>query len=898
MRSKSFSPFFTVVLALVNLSLWISPLAAQLPPVSFDEGALGLAFALRKLPVTGTFLQVTAHPDDEDNGLLMMLSRGRGARTGLLTLTRGGGGQNEIGPELFEALGILRTEELMSMHRYDATRQFFGRAFDFGYSFNVEETLEKWGKEEILKDVVRVIRTFRPDVITTLSRSGTGGGQHHQASALIAEEAFRAAADPTRFPEQIAEGLQPWQAKKIYERYRQRGSQAGRQEDQLKVLQMETVIYDPLLGKTYFQVGAQERAYHRCQGMSQMLALPGERSSQWRRFDEAMEIETQEEDLFDGIDTTLFAIEAYAQEEGSSVSFLHHDLLEIQGHIDAAVTAYHPATPEQTAPPLARGLSGVRDLRNKIATASLEASANFQILFLLDRKEEDFMEALHFAHQLSLETLVDDGMVIPGQEFELVATLANGGPSLLDINVIHIDAPPGWLIRSAEKTPSHIPPKAVVNHSFRVTVPAGAALSQPYWQRNPDADRYESIRSQDPTQPWSPPSVNVRVIYETNGTPSTLESAARHRYEGPWVGGEQRHELMVVPAISLRVDPEINIVPLAQAAQGHEVRVIALHNGREPTSGSVGLEVPPGWEVIPREAPLSFTRENQSITTRFRIIAPQDLSAGDFEIRAVGNFQGQTYQQGYQVIDYHHIQRRLLYHPSTIQVKAVDVQVTPDLKIAYILGVADKVPAALQQLGVDFTFLGEDDLAFGDLDQYDVILTGIRAYLNREDLKAYNYRLLDWVKDGGTMIVQYNKFEFNETAQGPDGRRQMLDSPYAPYPAQVGNGRVTDENAPARILEPAHPVFFTPNEISGRDWEDWVQERGLYFMGEKDPRYRDLISTQDPFEYNQGVKLGSLVEADYGQGRWIYVGLGLWRQLPAGVPGAYRLLANLLSLGK
>ena len=212
MKSRSLSLFFTVVLALAHLSLWMAPLSAQLPALPYDEGALGLAFSLRKLPVTGSFLQVTAHPDDEDNGLLVMLSRGRGARTGLLTLTRGGGGQNEIGPELFEALGILRTEELMSMHRYDATRQFFGRAYDFGYSFDVGETLEKWGKEEILKDVVRVIRAFRPDVITTLPRTGTGGGQHHQAAALIALEAFRAAADPARFPEQIAEGLRPWQA--------------------------------------------------------------------------------------------------------------------------------------------------------------------------------------------------------------------------------------------------------------------------------------------------------------------------------------------------------------------------------------------------------------------------------------------------------------------------------------------------------------------------------------------------------------------------------------------------------------------------------------------------------------------------------------------------------------
>jgi hypothetical protein len=538
----------------------------------------------------------------------------------------------------------------------------------------------------------------------------------------------------------------------------------------------------------------------------------------------------------------------------------------------------------------------VRDLARTIAASGLDESSKFQILFLLDHKEEDFIEALRLARQLSLEALVNDGMVVPGQEFELVTTIANGGPNSIDVQAIHIDAPPDWVIESTQETSRRIPPAGVVSHSFKVRVPQGAELTQPYWRRNPNLDRYEVLRQEDATQPWSPPAVGVRVVYESDGTESTLQSVARYRYTGPWVGGEQRHELMVVPAVSLRAHPGINIIPLEQANQGREVRVVALNNNPEPHSGRIQLEVPPGWEVAPQEVPVSFTHEGQSITTKFRVTAPSQISTGDFEIRAIGSFQGQTYRQGYQVIDYHHIQRRLLYHPSTIQVKTLDVKVRSDLNIAYIMGVADRVPEALQQLGVNFTFLSEDDLAFGDLQQYDVIVTGVRAYLNREDLKAYNSRLLDWVEEGGTMIVQYNKYEFNEIVEGPDGRRQMRDSPYAPYPAQVGNGRVTDENAP--IEEVAHPVFNTPNRITARDWDNWVQERGLYFMGEKDSNYNDLILTRDTFEYNQGVKLGSLVETEYGQGRWLYVGLGLWRQLPAGVPGAYRILANLLSLGK
>ena len=489
MRSKSLSPFFTVVLALITSSLWMAPLPAQLAPVPYDEGALGLAFALRKLPVTGTFLQVTAHPDDEDNGLLMMLSRGRGARTGLLTLTRGGGGQNEIGSELFEALGILRTEELMSMHRYDATRQFFGRAYDFGYSFDVVETLEKWGKEEILKDVVRVIRTFRPEVITTLPRTGTGGGQHHQAAGLIAVEAFRAAADPARFPEQIAEGLRPWQAKKIYERYRWGGSGTSTEDDPNQILKIQTGLFDPLLGRTYFQVGMEERAYHQCQGMGQLIPLPGERASEWEKADAVIDTHSPETDLFDGIDTTLFAIETHAEGQEGEVSFIHDDLEAIQGHIDASIAAYQPGFPHRTAPHLARGLTAVRGLARKVSVSGLDDSSKFQILFLLNHKEEDFIEVLRLAHQLTLEVLVDDGMVIPGQQFELVATLANGGPDPIDVQAIHIDAPPGWVIESTQETSQQIPPAGVVSHSFKVRVPQGAELTQPYWRRNPNLER-------------------------------------------------------------------------------------------------------------------------------------------------------------------------------------------------------------------------------------------------------------------------------------------------------------------------------------------------------------------------------------------------------------------------
>ena len=890
---RSIALLLVPLLMVASLPFWMTRASAQLPPLAYDQGSLGLAFALRKLPVTGNFLEVTAHPDDEDNSLLVMLSRGRGFRTGLLTLTRGGGGQNEIGPELFEALGILRTEELMSMHRYDQTQQFFARAYDFGYSFSVDETLEKWDREEILKDVVRVIRTFRPEIITTLRRTSTGGGQHHQASGRIAAEAFRVAADADRFPEQIADGLHPWQAKKIYER-----SRRGDRSQEPPTVTMQTGLFDPLLGKTYFEVGMEGRAFHRCQGMQQLIPLPRENSSSWTLVDTTIEVQGSEGDLYDGIDTSLLAIGAYASDPGNTVPFLHADLRAIERHIEAAVSAYHPDTPGLTAPFLSRGLKEVRDLQDKIRASRLNEEEKFQILFMLDHKEEDFEQALRLARELSIEALVDDGTVVPGQQFELVVTLVNGGPASVPISDIHVRTPAGWSTQEVEAAPTRIPARQALSYRVQVTVSQDAELTRPYWTRDPSTDRYRDLKPEDGGLPWSPPAVTVELAYQSNGVESSIHAPAQYRYSGPWVGGEQRHELMVVPRVSLRVSPEIKVVPVRQARKGHEVRVKALHSGHGPASGVLSLAAPPGWKVTPREVRLEFTDEDQAITSKFMITADETLAEGEFQVQASARFEGRLYQQGFQTIDYHHIQRRVLYHPSRLTIKTVDVEVNPNLEIGYIMGVGDRVPEALDQLGLDYRFLTEDDLAFSDLESFDVIVTGVRAYLNREDLKTYNYRLLDWVEKGGTLIVQYNKFEFNERVEGPDGRPQMADSPYAPYPAQVGRGRVTDENAPIAILEPGHPVFFTPNEVSGRDWQGWVQERGLYFLGEKDAQYRDLVSTEDPFEYNRGVKLGSLVEARLGEGRWIYVGLGLWRELPAGIPGAYRILANLLSLGR
>jgi hypothetical protein len=311
--------------------------------------------------------------------------------------------------------------------------------------------------------------------------------------------------------------------------------------------------------------------------------------------------------------------------------------------------------------------------------------------------------------------------------------------------------------------------------------------------------------------------------------------------------------------------------------------VTVINDARGAAEGTVRLDVPPGWTATPSQDLVKFAREGDARTVRFQVRPAAGTAAGEYHVKAVISSGGATFSRGYQVIEYPHIRRQHIFHDADVVLKVINVTVAPHLRVGYIMGVGDEVPTALEQLGVDVEQLDADDLAWGDLSRFSTIVTGVRAYERRGDLRANNSRLLDYVQNGGTLIVQYNKFEFNQAQ-------------YGPYPAKVSSDRVTDEFAPVRQLDRDSPLFYTPNRIDDSTWKNWVQERGLYFLGERDPRYKDLVALDEPFPYNKGEKRGALVEAQYGKGRWIYVGLGLWRELPAGVDGAYQLLANLVSL--
>jgi hypothetical protein len=395
--------------------------------------------------------------------------------------------------------------------------------------------------------------------------------------------------------------------------------------------------------------------------------------------------------------------------------------------------------------------------------------------------------------------------------------------------------------------------------------------------------------------PFRPTPFRATFALSIAGAELRVDRNVEFRYSDLFAG-EKRMELQVVPPFAVRMTPAIAVIPAAArtpagagpggGSPARAIQVTVSNNQKGPATAAASLRLPSGWRVTPASIPITFAREDEQVTATFTVTPETGVRPAEYAVEGtVSAPGGMTSSSGYEVVEYPHIQRRHVVQPARTRVKVIDVRIAPGLRVGYIMGVGDEMPAAIEQLGAAVEAIEPGELGSGDLSQYHVIVTGVRAYERRPDLRANNHRLLSFVENGGTVLVNYNKQEFNQAQ-------------YGPYPVRVGTDRVTDENAPVEILAPGHPVFTTPNRIGPETWAGWVQERGTYFLGERDPRYVDLIRTTDPFPLNAAPKTGALVEARYGKGRWIYVGLGLWRQLPAGTDGAYRLLANLLSLGQ
>jgi LmbE family N-acetylglucosaminyl deacetylase len=866
------------------------PVSADTRPAPEDRGASGLALALRRLQTIASVLHTAAHPDDESTELLAYLARGQGARVAYLSLNRGEGGQNGIGPELWESLGILRTEELLAARKLDGAEQYFTRAFDFGFTRSVEETLKKWNREEILGDMVRVIRLMRPLVVVNgFSGTARDGHGQHQVAGMLTPEAIKAAADPSRFPEQIKEGLQPWQVLKVYGRVFGQSQGPGATFD--------VGQYDPVLGRSYAELAAEGRSKHRSQDFG-MIQARGTQIRSFPRLQSLVNVPERETSLFTGIDTSLTGIAQFAGREAES---LLPSLTSIKSAAARAINEYRSEHSAAISPQLAAGLREVRSLRSKLS--GLDAVSRATVDGLLARKEQEFTDALVKSQGMIVDALSNVEIVAPGESLEVTTNLylvhlplgprpATGSGALQVGPQIKLIAPESWRVEalSPESEPqSSAPPpffrgreRASATSRFRVTVAADEPPTQPYWLRKERTrEQFDWDAEMPRNLPFAPPRLAAQVEVWLDGERVTVTQPVEYRFADKTFG-EIRRELKIAPPLTVTVHPRLLVIAKESRDRTREVSVEVTHNARRATSGTVKLTAPPGWRVEADPRPLAFTRQGERAARLFRVTPPPGAS-GAFSLKAVAESNGREYTSGYTAVAYPHVETHFVYTTAATKAELFDVKVAPRLNVGYVMGSGDDVPEALAQLGVNVKLLSEADLNSGNLQAFDTLILGIRAYEVRDDLIANNKRLLDYVASGGTLVVQYSKQEFER-------------GNFAPYPVRMNDRmRVTDEAAPVTILVPDHPLFNFPNKITEADWEGWVQERGLYFLNEWDARYTPLLSSPD--ESGNQLKGGELI-AQVGKGHYIFTAYAWFRQLPAGVPGAYRLFANMISLPK
>ncbi len=823
-----------------------SPRSQTVPQTS---GAVAAWQALLKLRTTASVMHITAHPDDEHGGVLAKLSRGDGARVALLTLNRGESGDNAIGPQLFDALGLIRTEELLQANRYyGVDEQYFTSVVDYGYSKTLEESLGKWGRDTVLRDVVRIIRMSRPTVILSRFQGNERDGHgNHSTAGLMAVEAFRAAGDATRFPEQIADGLRPWQAAKVYI--------GGVRENEDWTVRINSGEFDPVLGDSYDNVARYGLSFQRSQNSGRFTPAAGANYSYYRQ---PGATGSREATLFDGIDTT---IEAAVGAPGRP----------IDRAVATAMAAFTLTDPSAAAPALADGL---RLVRAALAGAS-PAAADLLLI-----KEAQFQRAINAALAAELRAVTNPPQMaapVAGQAFNVDVRFDVRGRMPVSSPVTSLTGDTGWRVDAASAG------------SFRVTLAGDVAIStKPYFSRQGlQASRYTIS---DPAQfgrPVTPAPLTAVARYQLNGVPVEIRETVKRR-EAKLPYGEVVREVRSVPRIAVSLTPSHAIVPASAPGGRVSVEVSLLHNADAPTEGAVTLRMPAGWHSDPASVPFSFARAGERTRYRFAVTLPAggagETAGQSGVVEAVAIAAGREYREGYELIDHRDLEVRYLYRPATAEVRSVNVATVPGLKVGYVMGIGDQVPMGLQQLGAEVTLLGEPELASADLSGYDAIMTGTRAYAVREDLKTYNGRLLDYVRAGGNMIVLYNT-------------QELVPSAFAPFQGELPRSaeEVSEEDSPVTILAPNHQSFTWPNRITAADFDGWVEQRGSKFFTKWDAAYAPMIST---FDKGQAPQSGGWLTAKVGQGHWTYFAYALHRQLPYGVAGAYRITANLLALSK
>jgi LmbE family N-acetylglucosaminyl deacetylase len=837
----SYLPKFRVPLTCL---LFFARLCAETP----FSGTPAIEQSLHKLNVLGSVMFIAAHPDDENTAILAYFARGRHMRTAYLSLTRGEGGQNLIGPEQGDLLGLIRTHELLAARQIDGAEQFFTRAIDFGYSKTPEETLAKWGRARILSDVVWVIRRFRPDVII-LRFSGTprdGHGQH-QASAILGKEAFTAAADASRFPEQLR-FVQPWRARRLlfnaFSFTREMEKEAAVLPGRIEV---DTGAFNPILGVSYNQIAGMSRSMHRSQGMG-----APQRPGPSRNYLLPVAGDPPSKDAFDGIDMTWSRVPG-----GSAIGRI----------LALAAQDFEPAHPERSIPNLLK-------VRPLIAAAPDPWAIE---------KLHDLDETIALCAGLWLDANADRYAAVPGSNLEVSYTALNRSPSPMTLESLTLQG-----MGNRARTDAHhaaLASNQPVNAVLKTAVPANQPYSQPFWLRLPKTgDTYTISDQQLIGLPDDPPLLHLDFGLESGGVAFDLVRPVRYRYIDR-VEGEQARALVVVPPVAVDLARGVWLFPNS-APRPIDIEVRA---NIPKAGGEVHLALDPGWSADPRSRSFTVQQLGEEQPLRFEIkpgswegasSSPPSAPPADppAQLRAVARLGDQELSTGMLVISHAPLPPLTVFPPAVARLVRADVQVAVH-KIGYVMGAGDEMPDAIRQLGCEVTLLEASDLEQGDLSAYETIVTGVRAYNTRADLRSNLPRLLDYVQRGGTLIDQYNVTDANLLAMGP-------------YPFKVGHDRVSVEEAPVAFLNPHSPLIQSPNPITEKDFEGWIQERGLYFASEWDPRYQTVIESHDPGEKPQA---GGMLYARYGQGVYLFSGYSWFRQLPAGVPGAYRLFANMLS---
>lgn len=791
-------------------------------------GAVQTQLALERLTVLGSVLTISAHPDDENATVIAYLTRGRKARAAYLSLTRGDGGQNLVGSEQGELLGLVRTQELLAARRIDGGEQYFTRAVDFGFSKTAEETFEKWGHDAILADVVWTIRRFRPDVLVIGNSNGHG---HHQAAGILTREAYAAAADKTRFPEQLR-WVEPWQAGRLVSG----GFGGGRSGAGASGgIQMDTGEFDPLLGSSYTEIAGMSRSMHRTQGMgaperrgpssSSMSIVAGRPSSG---------------DIFDGIDITWNRLPG-----GAAVG-------QILGE---AARNFVPEQPEKTIPLLLKARPLIAALKDPWAALKLK----------------DLDETIALCAGLYLDASTDRYAVVPGETLQVNFEATSRTRFPLALKSLKLEG--------MDRAPSQDFPSVALAYnqpdrrSLKITVPQDQPYSQPYWLRKPGNGFTYVIEDQQLVGlAETPPVLRAHIRIQAGSEEIDYVRPVVRRYVSR-TEGETTRPLVVVPPVAVGISEPVVWFPDAKPKT-----VEVLLRGNAPAmSGELALVAPQGWSVLPGSSPFVIAATGGETTLSFTVTPPASAARG--QLRAIAKVAGREISSGMLVIEYPDNPPQTVFPPSTAKLVRVDVR-TLAKKVGYVMGAGDEVPRALEQLGCEVTLLGADDLARGDLSRFDAIVAGVRAYNVRPDLVANQQRLLEYMQQGGTLVVQYN----TAGAQGA-----------GPYPIQVGASRVTVEEAPVTFPNPQHVLLNTPNKIGTEDFTGWIQERGLNFPSQWDPRYETVFESHDPGE--QPLPGGNLY-VRYGKGAYVYTAYAWFRELPAGVPGAFRIFANFLSAAK